>query len=175
MKRLRCPKCDYTLVFDETRYQPGQRLVFTCPACGKEFAIRLTSPKASDDAPASDDCGSITVIENRFCHKQIIPLKMGDNVIGRKSRGGTINCPIETDDPSVDLTHCVINVSRNKNGKLQYVLRDGPSNTGTGAFRYMTVRRLRKPSEPHAKNISTARAKEARKDLQMRQSVAIMP
>ncbi len=131
MKRLRCPKCDYTLVFDETRYQPGQRLVFTCPACGKEFAIRLTSPKASDDAPASDDCGSITVIENRFCHKQIIPLKMGDNVIGRKSRGGTINCPIETDDPSVDLTHCVINVSRNKNGKLQYVLRDGPSNTGT--------------------------------------------
>ena len=131
MKRLRCPKCDYTLVFDETRYQPGQRLVFTCPACGKEFAIRLTSPKASDDAPASDDCGSITVIENRFCHKQIIPLKMGDNVIGRYVKGSKINVPIETVDPSIDTTHCIIQVKRNKQGKLMYILRDAPSNTGT--------------------------------------------
>ena len=42
-----------------------------------------------------------------------------------------INCPIETVDPSVDMTHCVINVSRDKHGKLKYVLRDGPSYTGT--------------------------------------------
>ena len=31
----------------------------------------------------------------------------------------------------MDLTHCHINVSRDKNGKLKYVLRDGPSYTGT--------------------------------------------
>ena len=42
-----------------------------------------------------------------------------------------INCPIETVDPSVDMNHCVINVSRDKKGKLKYVLRDGPSYTGT--------------------------------------------
>ena len=29
------------------------------------------------------------------------------------------------------MTHCIITVSRNKKGKLQYVLRDGPSYTGT--------------------------------------------
>lgn len=29
------------------------------------------------------------------------------------------------------MNHCVINVSRNKKGKLKYVLRDGPSYTGT--------------------------------------------
>ena len=27
--------------------------------------------------------------------------------------------------------HCIINVSRDKKGKLKYVLRDGPSYTGT--------------------------------------------
>ena len=38
---------------------------------------------------------------------------------------------IETVDPSVDMNHCVINVSRDKKGRLKYVLRDGPSYTGT--------------------------------------------
>ena len=34
MKRVRCPKCDNYIVFDETRYQPGQQLVFVCPDPG---------------------------------------------------------------------------------------------------------------------------------------------
>jgi len=56
---------------------------------------------------------------------------MGENVIGRYMKGNPINCPIETVDPSVDMTHCVITVKRDKKGQLQYVLRDGPSYTGT--------------------------------------------
>jgi FHA domain protein len=56
---------------------------------------------------------------------------MGENVIGRYMKGNLINCPIETVDPSVDMTHCSITVSKDKHGKLQYVLRDGPSYTGT--------------------------------------------
>lgn len=56
---------------------------------------------------------------------------MGDNVIGRYQKGNPINCPIETVDPSIDMTHCTINVSRDKKGNLKYILRDGPSYTGT--------------------------------------------
>lgn len=56
---------------------------------------------------------------------------MGENVIGRYMKGNPINVPYETVDPSIDMTHCVINVSRDKKGQLKYVLRDGPSNTGT--------------------------------------------
>lgn len=56
---------------------------------------------------------------------------MGDNIIGRYMKGSKINLPIETVDPSIDMTHCVIQVSRDKKGKLRYVLRDGPSYTGT--------------------------------------------
>ena len=48
MKKVRCPKCNSYIVFDETRYQPGQRLVFVCSECKKQFAIKAplqTSPR----------------------------------------------------------------------------------------------------------------------------------
>ena len=41
MKRVRCPKCDNYITFDETKYPTGQSLVFQCNECGKEFGIRI--------------------------------------------------------------------------------------------------------------------------------------
>jgi FHA domain protein len=141
MKRVRCPKCDNFITFDETKYKSGQRLVFQCPQCGKEFGIRIgvsklrKTQKEENNQPADDEqqgkYGSLHVIENVFHFRQVIPLQMGENVIGRYMKGNPINCPIETVDPSVDMTHCVITVKRDKKGQLQYVLRDGPSYTGT--------------------------------------------
>lgn len=139
MKRVRCPKCDNFITFDETKYEAGQSLVFECPECGKQFGIRMgvsklraTRKEETFDENANEKgCGSIVVIENVFHYKQVIPLQMGDNVIGRYMKGSKINCPIETVDPSIDMTHCVINVSRDKHGRLKYILCDGPSYTGT--------------------------------------------
>lgn len=139
MKRVRCPKCDNYITFDETKYTNGQSLVFVCPDCGKQFGIRIgvsklkaTQKEEQPDENANElGCGSIVVIENVFHYKQVIPLRMGDNTIGRYMKGNGINTPIETNDPSMDTNHCVINVSRDKRGQLKYVLRDGPSNTGT--------------------------------------------
>ena len=141
MKRVRCPKCDNYITFDETRYEAGQSLVFKCDQCGKEFGIRIgvsklrqtqkeenaNGPEQTESAP----CGSIVVIENVFHYKQIIPLQMGDNVIGRYQKGNPINTAFETVDPSVDLNHCTITVSRDKRGQLRYTLSDNNSNTGT--------------------------------------------
>ena len=156
MKRVRCPKCDLFITFDETQYQPGSSLVFECPECNKQFGIRIGVSKLfnkeqkaqhheegvrsegvrsnfSDEEKQKEpiNVGKIVVIENVFHYKQVIPLQMGENVIGRYQKGNNINCPIETVDPSVDMTHCHITVSRDKKGGLKYVLRDGPSNTGT--------------------------------------------
>lgn len=139
MKRVRCPKCDNYITFDETKYQAGQWLVFECPECGKQFAIRMGTSKLKatrkeenlQEETENAPYGCLIVIENVFHYKQVIPLHMGENVIGRYMKGNPINCPIETVDPSIDMTHCVINVSRDKKGQLKYVLRDGPSNTGT--------------------------------------------
>ena len=140
MKRVRCPKCDNSITFDETRYAEGQTLVFECPECHRQFGIRigvsklLKTRKDEKRQPEEDeeqDCGSLIVVENVFHYKQTLHLRMGDNVIGRYVKGSDINTPIETVDPSVDTKHCIINVSRNKRGELVYTLRDAPSNTGT--------------------------------------------
>ena len=139
MKRVRCPKCDNYIIFDETKYEQGQQLVFQCTECNKQFGIRIGVSKlhnrqkdeTPDEQANEEGCGSIVIIENCFHYKQVIPLKMGENVIGRYQKGNRINTPFETVAPSVDLTHCAITVSRNKRGQLQYVLRDLNSNTGT--------------------------------------------
>ena len=139
MKRVRCPKCDNYIIFDETKYEEGQQLVFQCTECNKQFGIRIGVSKLHnrqkdenpDEQANEEGCGSIVIIENCFHYEEVIPLKMGENVIGRYQKGNRINTPFETVDPSVDLTHCAITVSRNKRGQLQYVLRDLNSNTGT--------------------------------------------
>lgn len=139
MKRVRCPKCDNYITFDETKYTAGQSLVFKCGECGKEFGIRIGVSKLRntqkeeqpDELENAEGCGSIVVIENVFHYKQVVPLRMGDNVIGRYQKGNPVNTPFETVDPSVDLNHCTINVSRDKQGNLRYTLADNNSNTGT--------------------------------------------
>lgn len=139
MKRVRCPKCDNFITFDETKYKDGQSLVFQCPQCGKQFGIRMGKSKlrntqredTPDEITNQSGYGSLLVIENAFHYKQVLPLKMGDNTIGRYMKGSKTTLPIETVDPSVDMLHCVLNVSRDKQGRLKYTLRDGPSYTGT--------------------------------------------
>ena len=139
MKRIRCPKCENYLTFDETKYTEGQSLVFVCENCKKQFSIRLGKTKMKapqkeenpDETEYKEAFGNITVIENVFGFKQVLPLQEGDNKIGRRCVGTVINVPIETSDMSMDRNHCVINVKRNKQGKLVYTLRDAPSLTGT--------------------------------------------
>lgn len=139
MKRILCPKCENYLTFDETKYAEGQSLVFVCEHCGKQFSIRIGKTKLKsqvrneqhDEQENNSQYGSIVVIENVFGYKQVLPLSLGDNVIGRRCVGTTINTPIETGDMSMDRQHCVINVKTNKKGTLVYTLRDFPSVTGT--------------------------------------------
>jgi uncharacterized protein YbaR (Trm112 family) len=138
MKRVRCPKCDSFITFDETKYAKGQSLVFVCPNCNKQFGIRMgvnplrnVQREEQPEENGDNGFGSLLVIENVFHYKQVIPLRMGLNTIGRYMKGSNITTPIETNDPSMDMLHCKIQVSRDKKGKLRYTLTDGPSNTGT--------------------------------------------
>ena len=74
MKRVRCPKCDSYITFDETKYSAGQSLVFKCNECGKEFGISIGVSKLRntqkeenpDEQENAKGCGSIVVIENVF-------------------------------------------------------------------------------------------------------------
>ena len=142
MKRVRCPKCDHFILFDETQYTEGQSLVFVCDNCQKQFSIRLGVSKLhatqreenQSSAPTEEESatfGFISVVENAFAYHQVIPLKMGDNLIGRRNKGTEVDIPIETNDPSMDRRHCYINVRQTKLGDIAFTLRDNNSNCGT--------------------------------------------
>lgn len=152
MKRVRCPKCNKHITFDETRYNAGQTLVFECPDCYKQFGIRIgvskllstrkeeqhrsrmnEAPIPEEQEAEATDYGRVVVVENVFHYRQELPLQLGDNILGRYVQGSGINVPIETNDPSVDTTHCIINVSQGRHGEFIYTLRDA-STDGTGTF-----------------------------------------
>ena len=110
MKRIRCPKCDEAILFDETKYEPGRILVFECPECHKQFKIRIPQPKvAQPDAEEEEE------VEETIYGKLVV----------------LDNAAIKTVDPSMDTTHCIITVTPKPDGTARFVLRDAPSNTGT--------------------------------------------
>lgn len=134
MKRIRCPKCDEAILFDETKYEPGRVLVFECPECHKQFKIRIPQPKSTEEEKSEEEIpvyGHLLVIENAFHFKQEIPLIEGENVIGRMVKGTSANAAFKTVDPSVDTTHCIVTVKPRPDGTARFILRDAPSGTGT--------------------------------------------
>jgi predicted RNA-binding Zn-ribbon protein involved in translation (DUF1610 family) len=126
MKKIRCPKCDDIIRFDEKRITSSHSLAFRCPHCGKNFSVKLK--KKEDNIKSL--YGNIVVIENIFCQKQIIPLQLGENMFGRRCKGTVINCPIETGDMSMDRKHCIIYVEEKADGVVVSV-KDYDSITGT--------------------------------------------
>lgn len=139
MKRVRCPKCDHYIIFDETKYQPGQSLVFQCENCKKEFSIRmgvskLAASHAQEETYEEEkkaEYGYVTVVENIFAFRQELPLVLGENEIGRYCKGTEISNPVQTSDPSMDRHHCIITVTLNKSGKPVYTVMDNDSDRGT--------------------------------------------
>jgi hypothetical protein len=139
MKNFRCPQCQHVVSFDETTCESGQVMVMKCPSCGKKFGVRIKTPQrvepkqeqSATELETIGECGQIVVIENNYCYRQVFSLHMGDNLIGRQRENYVVDCAIESGDLNIDYRHCVITVSRRKNGQFQYVLRDKPSNKGT--------------------------------------------
>lgn len=129
MKRIRCPKCEAPILFDDEKYQTGRTLVFECPECNKQFKLRVNAPKPEEEEKTV--YGKLIVIDNIFHLQQTLPLHKGINTIGRHVKGTAINCPITTNDPSIDTKHCQIEVKQNKHGKWLFILKDCQSNTGT--------------------------------------------
>lgn len=130
MKKLRCPKCDEFIIFDEKTIDRQNTVVFHCNNCGKSFKVRFKTKEKDEEEDEMPDLGSVVVVENIFCKKQVFPLMMGDNMFGRRNPGDEIDCPIVSTDPSMDRRHCIINVSQ-KGEKLVYKVRDAGSNVGT--------------------------------------------
>ena len=71
MKRIRCPKCENYLTFDETKYTEGQSLVFVCDQCKKQFSIRLGKSKMKAPLAASRSLRTCLVLSRYFHCKKV--------------------------------------------------------------------------------------------------------
>ena len=130
MKQVTCPKCDKTFSFDDSRYDRTCNISFICPICRKRFVMTLAQIEAAQESETDSSLGFITILENAFGYRQEFPLHLGDNTIGRASKGTEIDIAIETSDMSMDRRHCIINV-KEKGGRPVLTVRDNPSLTGT--------------------------------------------
>ena len=129
MKKIRCPKCDEFVQFEESRTEHGHSLILHCENCGKNFSVRF---KGKEEQREEDyTYGHIVVVENVFCEKQIFPLKLGQNLFGRRCLGTVVDCPIQTGDMSMDRKHCIIHVEINKQGEIIHKVEDFDSLVGT--------------------------------------------
>jgi hypothetical protein len=128
MKKIRCPKCDEFVRFEESRIELGHSLLLHCDSCGKNFSVRF---KNKEEKPVDYTYGHIVVVENVFCEKQIFPLKLGSSMFGRRSLGTEVDCPIQTGDMSMDRKHCIFHVEEGKDGEIIHRVEDYDSLVGT--------------------------------------------
>lgn len=81
MKRVRCPKCDNYITFDEKKYEAGQSLVFVCPNCNKQFGIRMGVSKLRETRKEEvlDENANEKGFYFHRCHRECICLQAGDS------------------------------------------------------------------------------------------------
>lgn len=129
-KKIRCPKCDNPIYIDVDRYKDQHALHLKCGECGKSFGVKTTQEANPDETAMREECGSITVLENDNCHKQTLPLYIGKNRIGRRTKGNVIEVAIDSGDDDMARTHCILNISR-KGEDIHFILSDFGSRKGT--------------------------------------------
>ena len=66
-----------------------------------------------------------------FGYKQLFPLYVGVNAIGRRNKDTATDIPIITSDPSMDRHHAIIKVTEGRTGKLRFAVADDDSRVGT--------------------------------------------
>ena len=92
MKKIFCPKCDTAIPLRRERIEELQasgedRLSIICPQCTHQLNLRLRLPsaKSAKRQEQRTSVGHIIVVENVFGYKQLFPLYVGVNAIGRRS------------------------------------------------------------------------------------------
>ncbi|AXE16380.1 hypothetical protein DR864_00885 [Runella rosea] len=97
----------------------------------------LFAQPSADDNKAQNDIFQQTgtvgflVVHDENAAAQTHPLRIGPNVVGRKSSLPTADILIETNDVMMSRRHAVIEVTRDKFGQFQYLIAEAGSRNGT--------------------------------------------
>lgn len=134
MKRIRCPKCDESILSTKQNMSREESWYLNALSAisNSKYAFRSRKHHGGRSTyRRTNHLWQTRGARNAFHFKQEIPLYEGENVVGRLIKGSKANAAIKTVDPSMDTTHCIITVKPRPNAEPRFTLRDAPSNTGT--------------------------------------------
>jgi pSer/pThr/pTyr-binding forkhead associated (FHA) protein len=129
----RCPKCNVITPFEvPADANPSLNLASAQPVKQPVSQNKTVVLDRDDNQPAvtSEQIGWL-VVHDEHTAQQTFPLKVGRNVIGRKSLSKTCDIMIETNDAFMSRQHSVIDVLHYADGRFAYILSDCGSANGT--------------------------------------------
>ncbi len=145
IKRVVCKACGVKL---EIKNPTGEAVkIIRCPRCKATLQVMFHQPVASAPAPASPDETVLpqhkltvekapspdeTILPPRntvadplpllMCDDEEYTLKVGQNIVGRRSENGAATVQITTSDRTMSRAHALINVVRLANGSHKAVI-----------------------------------------------------
>ena len=149
--KVRCGKCKTVLEYQAEKLNQNNPLL-KCPKCNTINKVELpasyqvnknTPPvrkrvqeKSNDETLIeggknnNEEVGWI-VVHDENTKVQSYPLRLGKNIIGRKSVSKPCDIMIETDDKYMSRNHCAIEVVKNKRGQYDYIIYEVSATNGT--------------------------------------------
>jgi pSer/pThr/pTyr-binding forkhead associated (FHA) protein len=115
-----CVKCGAKLIIPDKAKGSAANPTVICPKCKASF--RLNDPKPSPP----EEVGWL-VVHDEKTPPQTLPLRLGPQVVGRRSTSRPCDLMIQTGDPYMGRNHFIIEVICNKKGELDYLLSDAGS------------------------------------------------
>lgn len=140
MISLKCPHCQVGLKVAEEKIPLGITS-FKCPKCKEPIPLSLLSRKTPSPDTDSETVlvasakttgfGKLTVLADTDTPEQIIPLREGMFVIGRRSSASNATIPISTADRTMSREHIRLEVKKDVKGHYKHYLSDNNSKNHT--------------------------------------------
>ncbi len=93
-------------------------------------AAPMPSRPVAEKPPGQGDLGWL-VVHDENADQQTHPLRIGRQIVGRKSVSRPCDIMIETDDPYMGRNHCIIEVKPSRSGGYDFFLSDVRMTSGT--------------------------------------------
>jgi hypothetical protein len=129
---IKCTNCGYpNPVMAGAQPQPTPapaRAAYQAPAA--EIHQPAPQTRSPQQRPASPVELGWLVVHDENADQQTHPLRIGRQVIGRKSVSRPCDIMIETQDPYMGRNHCILEVKPNRSGGYEYFLSDVKNSSG---------------------------------------------
>ncbi len=133
------PSCGIELFVDEAAINPANPKV-RCSRCKKVINIKEALRQNTAGSPAhkgrkkihKDEILAWLVVHDEHTERQVLGLKAGKHVVGRKSASKPCDVMIQCDhDPYMSRHHCMLEVRISQDGMPEVILSDNKSTNGT--------------------------------------------